>query len=493
MKESDIEIQKTIAALNEQTKLGHRIEVLAALKKINKNQINLEALVEFADLALRNNDFNLSLKFLYSQMRENTDEIIYHEKLLTTYATALIGVGANAEAKTILQKIKNNPATLLSHAFLLFSEWDYTSSIPLIVKYMKQQTDPYKKIVGQINLVAAYIGSGEMNKGEQELTLMRKELASFPEAKILLGNSWEIQSQLDIYRGNYTQALESLQTSANILGDNLNRYLLYVNKWKAVANLSINPKQPKAIENLQKIKQQAFQIRNWETVRDCDFHLARLTNNESLLSRILCGTPYRGYRSRIDKLYNLKIKSDKSFIYCPMAQDLESKTIDLDLQELPKSIQNKSTTKSLLKILTSDIYKPPRVGVVFHALYPEEYFNPFTSPSRVRNSILRFNAQMNDVNKAFQIKIIKGDVLLFSKNFKSIKVPIHSNTKNQSFELIINFRKTWGGGYFKTSDFSKFHSISKVSALKLINFFLEKKWLIRTDQGKSTYYRFKKK
>lgn len=493
MKESNKEIQEKIKALNEQTKLGHRIEVLSELKKINKNQADLETLVECADLALRNNDFNLSLKFLYSQMRENTDEFIYNEKLLTTYATALIGVGANTEAKIILQKIKNTPSSLLSHAFLLFSEWDYTTSVPLILKYMKQQTDPYKKIVGQINLVAAYIGSGEMDKGEQELRRMRKELIAFPEAKILLGNSWEIQSQLDIYKGNYQQALKSLQTSANILGDNLNRYLLYVNKWQAVANLSMTPNAPAAIENLHKIKQQAFQIRNWETVRDCDFHLARLTNNESLLYRILCGTPYRGYRSRIDKLYNLNIKSDKSFIYCPMAQDIESKTIDLDLQELPTSIRNKSTAKSLLKILTSDIYKPPRVGVVFHALYPTEYFNPFTSPSRVRNSILRFNNQMQDTNKDFQIKIIKGDVQLISKSNKSIKVPVFNNTKNQNFNLIISFRRSWGGGYFKTSDFSQFHDISKSSALKLIHFYLNKKWLVKNDQGKNTYYRFKKK
>ncbi len=487
------EFRKILQKLHLDTQQGFRSSVLFELNKINRSQIDIEQATAFSELAYRNNDFYLALKFLYRFFRSEKDydsKLIIESNSLSAYAAALAGIGANNEAKIIFKTLNADVNSLLNYAFLLFSEWDYENSIPLITKFIKSQKDEYKILVGRLNLVAAHIANGDLNEGELLLNDLQNDLFKNPNAFILTGNSFEIKSQIHLLNRQYKEARLSLTYATKYLDQGGSRYKLYVEKWKAVLDLEMNPKSESNLSKLNSIRCQALDLKNWETVRDCDFHLARILNNEELLQRILIGTPYSGYKKRIKKIYGIIEDPKIPLIYKPGFQNESSylEKIDLDFSNIPRLLVQRPTSYKLLQILCRDIYKPPRMGTVFHSLYPKEYFNPFSSPARVRNSIKRFNNSMRSLSLDFKIKINSSHIQLHSESRNNIRFT-QVSLQNSFFKIKDQFQHR----HFNAKSISKLLNVSKPTALKLILWGIDKSIIKKYGSGPNIYYRFKKK
>ena len=484
--------EQIIANLDNLTKQGLRLQVLKELTRLLKTSPPQILRPQLARIANRNHAYVLALRILHPIIRQDREKTAdAGPEALNIYATSLMWIGALEESQKTLHRIKGSTDALLTEAFVYFAQWDYQKSIPILLKYVNSSSiSPYQKLVGQINLLAAFIAIGKLKEAKNVVEPLLFELKSNPNYKLLYGNCLELRSQIEILESNFGQALVYLAESEKCLADQPGRYLLYVNKWRALAQLGIDPHNSKALDDLIKVKAQATNLKNWETIRDCDFHLARLKNDQNLIQRILLGTPYQAYHSRVKSLFNLSLTESKTLEYCPGQVTDPPSRVGLDLNKISENSFLNSTSWPLLQIMTKDIYRPPRMGVVFSGLYNQEYFDPFTSPQRVRNSVFRFNEWAEAEKCEFKIQIEDGDFQLKGASGVSI-VKIQRERPLDSWQAALKvFKEQNDSRSFTSQDLAKVLGITPRSALHILKKALASKKVQKMGQGKNSRYIF---
>lgn len=484
--------EQMLAHLDTLTQQGQKQTVLEELAKILKDNPTKSFLPQLARIANRNHAYVQALRILHPVIREDREKISQASpEALNIYATSLMWIGSLEEAEKCLQRIKGSAESLLTEAFICFAKWDYQKAVFILLKYINSsQISDYQKLVGQINLLAALIATGNLKQARvvsEDLMLILKEN---PNYKLLYGNSFELKAQIEILENSYEKALVSLSESEKSLTDQPGRYLLYVNKWRAIAQLGLRPQDSIVQQSLLKVKQDALRLRNWETLRDCDFHEARLTENKKLLQRILLGTPYPAYHNRIQILFGIHLKDSRHLTYYPANPTVEAQQIGLNLDNISDNSFLSSTSWPLLQLMTKDIYRPPRMGVVFSALYGNEYFDPFTSPQRVRNSIFRFNNWATQQKNGFQIKILQGDFQLVGSEGIGVSCTQHKRPLDSWQAALKYFKMQNESRSFTSADFSKKLGITQRSALNILQKALVSKKIVKINQGRNSRYIF---
>lgn len=487
--------EQIITNLDNLTKQGQRLQVLKELTRILRNYPAqpLKALRPgLARIANRNHAYVLALRILHPIIRADRDNTLEASaEALNIYATSLMWIGALEEAQNTLHRIKGSTDALLTEAFIYFAQWDYQKSIPLLLKYVNSGSiSLYQKLVGQINLLAAFIAIGKLKEAKAVFAPLVSELKANPNYKLLYGNCLELRAQIEILEGQFEQALKFLNESQACLADQPGRYLLYVNKWRALAQLGLTPDDASALQNLIKVKAEATALKNWETIRDCDFHLARLQKDQNMLQRILLGTPYEGYHSRVQSLFGISLAVSKKLEYCPGLVTEIPTRCGLDLNNITDNSFLTSTSWPLLQTITKDIYRPPRMGVVFSALYPKEFFDPFTSPQRVRNSLFRFNEWSENHNCDFRIQIEGGDFQLKGPSQVSV-ICTQRDRPLESWQAALKVFKTRNDSRsFTSQDLACILGITQRSALNILQKAISSKKIQKMGQGKNSRYIF---
>ena len=484
--------EEIIADLDALTKEGKRFQVLRQLNSLMKTGPDKKLRTQLARLANRNQAYVLALRLLHPVVRDDREKIEpATAEALNIYATSLMWIGALDESQKCLQRIKGSTEALLTQAFVFFAQWDYQKSVPVLLKYIySSQTTVYQKLVGRINLLAAYIAFGSVDQAKAIFEPLIIELGTNVSYRLLYGNCLELRAQISILEKNYEQALEFLNVSEKVLIEQAGRYLLYVNKWKAVAQLGLRPDDRSAQDELLNVKAEAVRLKNWETIRDCDFHFARLQNNQSVMQRILLATPYKGYRERVEKLFAIKILPTRQFEFCPNQILDQVERVGLNLNSISESEFFNSTSWPLIQLMTKDGYRPPRMGDVFHTLYAGEYFDPFTSPQRVRNSVFRFNDWAEAVGCEFRIKIIKGDFKLVGPAGLGITSTQRSRPLDSWQGALFYFKKQNQSRSFSSSDLAHALGFSQRSAVLLLKKALGSKKIEKLGSGRNCRYIF---
>ncbi len=475
------------------TKQGQRQLVLSYLKDLEIKSFSDQELTTLANFANRNHAPLLAMRLLHKvilKFREENKPIL--DQALVVYANSLTTIGSLEEAKIYLKKPNSRPESLLAKAFISFAEWNYRAAIPHIERYIKQPglTD-YQRKVGLINLVAGLTSLGRLSSAQLHIDKLQIELSGSETFKVLYANLQELQAQVHLQNHRIPEAKESLLKAQDLLKSHAGRYLLYVNKWLAVIDLmeqdplNLNP------QRLIEVRLQALGLRNWETIRDCDFHMARLTHDNSLLARVFWGTPYPNYRKRMIELYQVKTPELPMFRFSPNNQLKEPDTIHFDLSDPQSIFRKQDRFYRLFKILVHDIYRPPRMGVVFSRLYPDEYFDPFHSPHRVRSLVSRFNHFSKTNHFLFNVKIEKGDFILVSEVPRA-GILLHptkpiTSVHRLPFDII---KKQLKGKRLTSPLIANTLGVSQRSVTKLIQSWLESKLIIKKGRGRSTYYHF---
>jgi hypothetical protein len=476
-----------LANLDELTKQGRRTAVMKELAKILKAGPAIGIRPALARIANRNQAYVLAMRIQQPIIRAHRENVAKASaETWNVYASSLMGIGALEEAEAALKFTKGLPEALLTEAFVHFARWDYAKAIPFLERHGRsKQVAPYQKLVGRINLLAGHIAVGDIREARALAESLIPVLEAGENTKLLFGNSLELRAQLEMLEGNFAAALSSLDRSAEILQALPGRYLLYVNKWRAVAKLSLDPTDAEARAALAEVRQEAKLVRNWETIRDCDFHLARLTGDNVLLQRILLGTPYAGYRARVKSIFGIDVESDKHLEYNPASQNQTPKRLIWQIED-----QSCGSSWPLVQAMTKDIYRPPRMGVVFSALYPGEYFDPFSSPGRVRNSIFRFNDIAAELKIPFRLRMRHGDFLFEGPSEVGIGLERRARSVAPWQMELAKFKTANGARSFTSSDLAEFLTMTPRSAVSLIEKAVAVRKLEKMGRGKNTRYIF---
>ena len=233
------ELEPDLNLLDSLIREGRGNEARKALLAIGIRKLPRAGLVQFANIARRIGLSHLSIRAMHRIIRPEGAQVSEPTaQEWIEYAGALIEIGAIAEAQEILEKReiqKAEPKAYLFSGLCLFRNWQYGEAVPVLTNYIKLAPDRYSKTVGEVNLAAAFVATGQAEPARALLT--RLLLQTKKENQLLLhGNLLELAAQVEIQKNNLEIALEYLSDSEKILIQTGNSGLIYARKWKMLIN-----------------------------------------------------------------------------------------------------------------------------------------------------------------------------------------------------------------------------------------------------------------
>jgi len=345
------------------------------------------------------------------------------------YAGSLIRLGAWDEAYELLKTLDAGklPEVWLMEAWVYFHQWKYAESIPLLEKYVvaKGITD-YQRFLGNVNLAAAL--TYEKDSRSTALVKGLIEVATREKYQLLKVNLLMIQIEDAVNRRDWPAADRASAMARESISEEMLESFL-ARKWEAIAALYASPKSPAALAGIQKIRQEAVARGHWETLRNCDFHLAIATKDEALFRLVYFGTPFSSLRDKLVQDFGGQPEIPERFHWTPSGEP-SLPTLDLlshkEICARVKGHKQGSLNHRLLAALLRDLYRPTRTASLHRALYEGEYFNPASSPGRVHQAIRTLKRWLKRKGLPLRIEATKGGYILALKKPCAIIVPRES-------------------------------------------------------------------
>lgn len=480
---------------------GNVGEARKLLKTLKSGSIPRQQIVTVANLARRVGLVTWGLQLLRPILRS---ERPLHPPPSTEeksiYAALLIKAGAVTEALGLLiTHIElDHPDVLLYSSYAYMERWEYDKVIEYLKKFLKcQNVDLYQMTIAKVNLAAALAHEERHDEALAYLTDLREQ-CQLEKWTLLHGNCLEISAQIAIKQREWREA-EALLFEAEKLSAEAHRYLLFIEKWRAIAKVIQSPNSKEVLNEIENLRTRAFSMGAWETLRDLDLHLGMSRKDRALLIRLYFGTPYRSYRLKIERFIKAQNWLFPKTLLWP--SDDSSNPRILNISEgsenglsLLKPGQN---LHRLIILLSSDFYRPLSIGYIFSQLYPDEFFNPLTSPSRIFHNIKRCRKLFTDRNIPLEILFENGHFslkstgpycLLLKKDFA-----VSLSQKNLSQEPFLKrLREKFPFKSFSVSEASVEMSLSASSIRAILKNAFKHKKIYVTGLGRSTRYHFQK-
>jgi tetratricopeptide (TPR) repeat protein len=476
---------------------GQHQEARKLLNLVSPKTLPREWAYQFAQLASRIHHSIYSLKVLHRFVAPENPlavEATPPEKMI--YAYALCNLSATEEALELLNSFngKDLPEAQFLKALTYVRQWNYSQSIPLLKDYLASPNlEPYRRLVGELNLVAAYVSTGDW---EQASPWLEKIQATCQEAKyqLVLGNSFELKAQVLFFQGHYDEALVCLEQARELLKDQKGLYLLFVEKWTLICQVFKN-RSAENLERLRELKLKAGELADAETVRECELFEAVATQNEALLRKVIMGTPSEHYRQRARQLFGKNLKPLGQFAWALSPGSAEATagepvTFDpYEKQNSQEALYEKPQLLAVFEALTLDFYKPCHLGALFKSVYPQEKFNPYTSPARVLQLLKRLDLWFQDQAVPLRVDFKKSEFSVTA--LVSVRIPIQRGKKMSFSEgHWREIKNIFEGRTFTTSKISEVVGISKTSAQRLVKEALKEGRVKTVGRGRSTTYQF---
>lgn len=473
---------------------GHGAEAQHALEKLTKDKLARKDLTAASALAWRCNRPLVGIRLLNSIVRPShrrPTQATEAERI--EYAACLIKIGATDEALRLLATVEASydPRRLLIEAFGYISQWRYQSALPLLSKYIASSgVTRYDKTVGKVNLAEALIHQGH---DQQALSLLRELLhdASAQRLNLVLGKVLELSAQYWIFKKKYSEAEAYLDKAQKLLNESQSLDAFFVKKWHGLMEYSSKKGKGEAKATLDAIRADALERSHFETIRDCDRFEAIITKNGGLVQKLFFGTPFESFRDQLQADWGSPLASETHFIW--QLSGAETSECSLDLFEVSPAfaleLKPGQLLHRLLTTLCRDFYRPFRVATLHSYLYPNEFFNPTSSPARIHEAVKRLRVWLEKHKLKVEITEDSGTYRLSSAKPFSIKVPSPSQPQTKSSSFLKIVRDQWPARGFTVNELSKVLECSPRTALTYVKEAESEGTVVREGQGPKTKYR----
>lgn len=482
---------------NEMVRAGNGQAVAREMKSIPRGEIPADQLARIANLAWRINRPRIGLRLLFPELRRQGNlRAATHPEAFTEYAACLVEVGALSEAAQILREVETaHPRAKFYHALLLFKRWEYEEACPLLEDYLREIPADYHQIVVRVNLAAADVVSRRWDRATELLAGLESELKAKGHS-LLLGNCYEIWSQIHFHRGDHAQALSLVERSESLLAQTRNMGWLYARKWRYL-NRRYQRRQerdPGAAlrDEGREVRRLAESMGSWETLRELDVHESLLDGDARLFNRVYFGSPLPAYRERLRetlKDFGAPFAVEERFLLNPSAQNPTS------LAALLASREDDAPTfleKKLLATLLSDFYAPFRTGQIFSRLFEGDFYDLETSPDRIFQVVRRLRTWLaNHWGSSKLLYEPRGYSLVLDPTLElCLEREIIEQSRFEKTDLDESrVRSLFGRESFSARELQRRMGGSVRSANRLIKGLLEKGDL--APEGRGRYVRFK--
>lgn len=444
------------------------------IQKLAQNKNSRLDRLQIANWARRVGLEQITMRLLHHHVRAEENPTAVE---LTEYAMALIKQGFFMEAHEILSRpiVEKSESFNLFRGFAYIYQWDYESARPFLSRYLEQTLTEYQRKIGEINL-AACDTLLEPSAKEHLSRLEKLEIdCGKIGAKRIQANALELMAQTFVYLKDYKSALKILTRAEKMMNIDATFEGSFIKKWRAFAELGKNPESNSSIQNVIRVREEARALGYFEVVRDCDFHLGIWNRNRTVLQRVYYGSPFPAYRQRVVAEAKDKLNIESSYLWRLNNTKRPEKWIDLKTGQNEKGnliISPEKQILQLLAVLASDFYRPIQVSNVFQTLFPDQYFDPFSSSNRIDQAILRLRRYLRDQKIPLLVTKSSGFNIIASSDFGLIKYLDHSN-QDAEFEKI---EMVFKNSEFKLREALKVFKIPQRSLQALF-----KKWV---DAGK---------
>ncbi len=491
-----MELENLILPIENQIRRG---EFEAAQLTLNTNlapsKVPRKYVAIFANLTRRAGLLELSLKILKPALRPDGGDLardITSEEL-AEYAASLNQIGALEEATELFKRIDETscPRSLLYQSFSLFRFWKYAEAIPLLEKYCHLViNEPYQFCVGQVNLASALVVQEKFTLAEDILNSVEPKLIS-EKAETLLLNVKDLRLQIAAARSEDLNPTESVASNPTTRHDF--RFFKRLFFYRCV-------KHPTTVKegDFETFKRKAWEFKDWDAIRDCDFYRGLILKENLLLKKVFFGSPFDRYREMISKVSGIENALEGSFIWshpfpdqhARISMDLASgKTLDGKVVVTPGSISHR-----ILSSLCTDFYRPILLGELYRKVYPDEFFDPISSPNKLHNALFHLRKVSEKLNLGFSIEERNNSFKLhLGENF-SITVSRRVQDRfveNRKQGAIQKLKKAFQEHPFSAKQAEDVLGISRTHAVAILNDGIETAQLQKSRKGRVFQYQFK--
>ena len=460
--------------------------VAQEISRLNFRQIPRKFRLPLANLARRISRIPLGLKVLTPVVREDLSSQLHpptpEERV--EYAILLQRAGSTKEALKILSAtdLENIPETFLYRAFCHFNMWDYQSALPFLGSYIQLTQDDYSRLIGNVNRGAALVALDRYDEAEKTLKNCI-EIAQKGSFHRLSGNCHELLTHVHIFRNQLTEAQETISKAQQLIGNSKSLDALFVQK---TASFFLAKKQ-NSTDPLKAFRQKALKWSHPESVREADMFSLVVKWDERLWSQLYFGTPFPEYRARMDR----HLKSGNTQVNYPTQPDA-SVSFDISTDTLSDDtlMDFGSVPHKLTEVLLKDFYKPQNINNLFAHLFPEEFFDIFSSPNRIHQVVRRTRKWFKDQDYKATIKLSKLGYKMETNKDINFLVPLNRPKLLVTESRLHSLKAHFGDQEFTTTKASKVLKISSSSAQRLLDQGQKDGSIQRFGAGSRTVYWF---
>lgn len=481
---------------------GRHAHALHALQALRRKKLHRNDLAPVANLARRLNLPAMALRLLHPLVRPLGRKRREATPLeVTEYAAALIRAGARREAESLLLTVAPSAAPVVSLylAFASIAEWNYRRATPQLRTFLESSDlSVYDRAVGQTNLVCALVYEGHYDEArsrlEQTLALSRQHGFLLLQANLL-----DYGAQCELANRHWQNARAFLSEARRLLMEDHGLNRLFVEKWQAVLQLEQATDPQLKQEAMRAIRGKAHHLSHWETVRDCDFHLARALRSFELFSRLYAGTPYPHYRRRLREtalglgLSDLeRISVFEERLGSAQREPFVANLITAELTGA-SPLKPGQTLHRTLRALASDAYRPYSLMELHANIFPEERFSFSSSIPKVHQALKRLRKHFLEEKFPLEITQDRGLYRIQATRGRSVTLVKGIPTAAMLSPDLARFAERFQGETFTRAAMAVTLDISPRSAQRLIAAGLRKGELGRHGKGAGTRYCFLKK
>jgi tetratricopeptide (TPR) repeat protein len=439
---------------------GKGSEVQSELTKLTYSKIPRTFAAKISNFLYRLNSPNEALKILNPIIRpKNSFDEKATEHEIAEYSVTLLRIGAAKEATKLLaqKKMEVLVETFLYRAFADMSTWSYKKAVKNLKKYIKLNEDDYMNLIAKVNMSACLIN---MKNYDEAHDLLDEIIHKLEEDKnyLLLGNVHELMAQSYYFLDQSADALIHLEKAEKYLKESNTIGKFFVKKWKTFLKIKSSDNVFDKKRLIEEIRIEAHQIGHYESVRNCDFLEAKEIGTKSTYLHLLFGTPFKELHQDIVKILPEGLKKPKEYLLGMEECENLDQIFSLKCGELLNGkVQLKPTQVNhrLLMILSEDFYRPKPSGQLFGELFPDEFFNPNTSPDRVHKAIGRFRKWTKEERIPFSIEEEDGQYLLKVGEGFALKVELKSRHYSLDEVMENRLRRRWPKEYFSRAEGAK--------------------------------------
>ncbi|NQZ02094.1 MAG: tetratricopeptide repeat protein [Bdellovibrionales bacterium] len=472
---------------------GESAAVKQAISDLNLAKVHRSQAGALAELAHRLNLPQMVLRLLNPIVRNEKASLDPATPLeLAEYAMALNRVGVVDEASSILESLASADYSKLwlYNAFVNMTQWNYTKAATCLRKHLRlQEKGSYAAVIAKVNLAATYVFMERADEAEALL----KEIVAFTEQnkmKVLYGNSHELLGQVYLLKGEFAEAASALEVAEKALQGSHGLGSFFVEKWQTILQARQAKSQGEGLSILLELEQRAREISHWETIRDCEYAEALITEEKSRANRLYFGTPFKEYRSRLKRHFGVsptwrhhymwEADSSSSAVVLNVA---EGKTSNSSLELNPGSVLHQ-----LLFVMTRDFYRPMPLGLIFSRLYPGEYFDPLTSFDRAFKSIQRLRAEFQGSGLGLEI-IESGGSYKFQHHGLAVRVDLKEKLPAKEWLELKQLKQKLPDRPVKLKEVMDVSGLSESKVRAILNHPDNKSKVQKLGQGPGTRYK----